>query len=99
MEEDGSIHDDYRIDYLRKHIAEMKKLWKLTVSNCGVYAMGLHRSHFSRNRRNEKRYGFIHVDLDDEGKGTLKRRKKIRSIGIESDRIKWRRIVLVIIYE
>ena len=25
VEEDGSIHDDYRIDYLRKHIAEMKK--------------------------------------------------------------------------
>ena len=24
----------------------------------------------------KKRYGFIHVDLDDEGKGTLKRRKK-----------------------
>ena len=25
IEADGSINDDYRIDYLRKHIAEMKK--------------------------------------------------------------------------
>ena len=40
VEEDGSIHDDYRIDYLRKHIAEMKKLWKLTVSNWGYTPWG-----------------------------------------------------------
>ena len=29
VEEDGSINDDYRIDYLRAHIEEMKKRWTL----------------------------------------------------------------------
>lgn len=77
VEEDGSIHDDYRIDYLRKHIAEMKKavefdgveLWGYTPWGCiDLISAGTGEM--------KKRYGFIHVDLDDEGKGTLKRRKK-----------------------
>ena len=36
VEEDGSIHDDYRIDYLRAHIEEMKK----AVEEDGVDLMG-----------------------------------------------------------
>ena len=31
IEADGSIHDDYRISYLRDHIIEMKKQWKSMV--------------------------------------------------------------------
>jgi beta-glucosidase/6-phospho-beta-glucosidase/beta-galactosidase len=40
--EDGKIHDDYRIAYLRDHISAMRD------------AVGLHRSRFGRHRRNEE---------------------------------------------
>ena len=36
-----------------------------------------------------KRYGFIYVDRDDQGNGTLKRTKKNPLSGIKSDRFKW----------
>ena len=77
VEEDGSINDDYRIDYMAKHIAEMKKaididgveLWGYTPWGCiDLVSAGTGEM--------RKRYGFIYVDMDDEGKGTLKRSKK-----------------------
>ncbi len=77
VEEDGSINDDYRIDYMAKHIAEMKKaididgvnLWGYTPWGCiDLFSEGTGEM--------RKRYGFIYVDMDDEGKGTLKRSKK-----------------------
>ena len=77
VEADGSINDDYRIDYLAKHIAEMKKaididgveLWGYTPWGCiDLVSAGTGEM--------RKRYGFIYVDMDDEGKGTLARSRK-----------------------
>ena len=76
-EEDGSCHDPYRIDYLKAHIAEMKK----AVEVDGVDLMGytpwvcIDCVSFTTGEM-KKRYGFIYVDRDNEGNGTLKRSKK-----------------------
>jgi 6-phospho-beta-glucosidase len=77
VEEDGSIHDDYRIDFLRKHIREMEKaisldgveLWGYQVwSAIDIVSAGTGEM--------RKRYGFIYVDKDDDGNGTLERTRK-----------------------
>jgi 6-phospho-beta-glucosidase len=74
---DGSIDDDYRIAYLRNHIAEMKKAVEID----GVDLMGylpwgpIDIVSFGTGEM-KKRYGFIYVDKDNEGKGTLNRSRK-----------------------
>lgn len=77
IDTDGSIHDSYRIDYLRKHIEAMKKAIRLD----GVHLIGYTPwSAFDivsgGTKEMEKRYGFIYVDKQDDGTGTLKRMKK-----------------------
>lgn len=77
VEEDGSVHDDYRIQYLREHIREMGKAMEVDgVEVMGYTAWGCIDLIAASTGQMSKRYGFIHVDLGDEGKGTLKRRKK-----------------------
>lgn len=77
IEEDGTIQDDYRIAYLKAHIEEMGK----AVSLDGVELMGytpwgcIDCVSFTTGEM-KKRYGFIYVDKDNEGNGTLERRKK-----------------------
>lgn len=77
IEEDGTIQDDYRIDYLKAHIIEMKK----AVEEDGVDLMGytpwgcIDIVSFGTGEM-EKRYGFIHVDKDNNGEGSLDRKKK-----------------------
>lgn len=77
VKEDGSIDDDYRIDYLKQHILEMKKAVEID----GVDLMGytpwgcIDLVSFGTGEM-DKRYGFIYVDRDNAGKGTLKRSKK-----------------------
>ncbi len=77
IDEDGRINDQYRIDYLQAHIEQMK----LAVVEDGVDLMGytpwgiIDIVSFGTGEM-EKRYGFIHVDKDNEGNGTLKRSKK-----------------------
>ena len=76
-DENGEIHDDYRVDYLRNHIIEMKR----AVDEDGVDLMG-----FTTwgpidlisvaTGQMKKRYGFIYVDRDDRGNGTFRRSKK-----------------------
>ena len=76
VEEDGSIHDQYRIDYLSKHVEQMKEAVKDGVDLMGYTAWGpIDLVSFSTSEMS-KRYGFIYVDQDDEGNGTLKRSKK-----------------------
>ena len=76
-EEDGSCHDPYRIDYLRAHIEQMKK----AVEEDGVNLMGytpwgcIDCISFTTGEM-KKRYGFIYVDRDNDGNGTLERSKK-----------------------
>ena len=77
VEEDGSVHDDYRIDYLRKHVIEMKKAIELDgVELWGYTPWGCIDLVSAGTGEMRKRYGFIYVDMDDEGKGSLARSRK-----------------------
>lgn len=74
--EDGLIEDDYRIDYLRKHIEQMKEAIKDGVDLIGYTAWGPIDLISVSTSEMQKRYGFIYVDQDNEGNGTLARSKK-----------------------
>ena len=67
VEEDGSIHDPYRIDYLKRHVVEMKKAIENGVDLIAYTWWGC---------IDLVSAGFIYVDKDDEGNGTYKRSKK-----------------------
>jgi len=73
VEEGGSINDDYRIEYLREHIKEMKEAIADGVDLIGYTPWGCIDLVSGTTGEMEKRYGFIYVDKDNEGKGTLKR--------------------------
>ncbi|MGD0031152.1 glycoside hydrolase family 1 protein [Paenibacillus illinoisensis] len=75
-EEDGSIHDSYRIDYLRSHIEQMGLAIEEGVDLMGYTPWGCIDIVSSSTNQMSKRYGFIYVDLDDEGNGTLERSRK-----------------------
>ncbi len=76
MEEDGTIIDDYRIDYLRRHIEAMANAVADGVDLMGYTPWGCIDLVSASTGEMSKRYGFIYVDLDDEGNGTLNRSKK-----------------------
>ncbi|QFJ54814.1 glycoside hydrolase family 1 protein [Pseudobutyrivibrio xylanivorans] len=76
IEADGSINDDYRIDYLRKHIAEMREAVKDGVDLMGYTPWGCIDLVSASTGEMAKRYGFIYVEKYDDGTGTLARRKK-----------------------
>ena len=73
VEEDGTIHDPYRIKYVNDHLVQIGEaikdgvkvigycIWSpIDIVSCGTAEMS-------------KRYGLIYVDIDDYGKGTGKR--------------------------
>ena len=73
----GYVEDDYRIDYLRDHIREMKKAVELDgVPLMGYTCWGPIDLVSVATGEMRKRYGFIYVDWDDEGHGTMKRSRK-----------------------
>lgn len=76
VEEDGSIHDPYRIDYLKRHVVEMKKAIENGVDLIAYTWWGCIDLVSAVTGEMRKRYGFIYVDKDDEGNGTYKRSKK-----------------------
>ncbi|MGN1183335.1 MAG: family 1 glycosylhydrolase, partial [Faecalibacillus sp.] len=77
LEEDGSIHDDYRIDFLKKHIIEMKKAIEIDgVDVIGYTTWSAIDIISAGTGEMKKRYGFIYVDRENDGRGTLKRYKK-----------------------
>ncbi|CVI66789.1 6-phospho-beta-glucosidase BglA [Clostridiales bacterium CHKCI001] len=76
IEEDGSIQDDYRIDYLRKHIEQMKEAVADGVDLMGYTPWGCIDLVSASTGEMAKRYGFIYVDKYDDGTGTLERKKK-----------------------
>ena len=67
IEEDGSILDDYRIDYLRKHIKAMKDAIDDGVDLIGYTTWGCIDLVAASTGEMSKRYGFIYVDKDDQG--------------------------------
>lgn len=77
VEKDGTIHDPYRIDYLRQHIQEMIKAVEIDhVNLLGYTPWGCIDLVSAGTGEMRKRYGFIYVDKHDDGTGTLKRSKK-----------------------
>lgn len=76
VEADGSIHDEYRIDYLRKHIEQMQEAITDGVELLGYTSWGPIDLVSASTSEMSKRYGFIYVDQDDDGNGTLARSRK-----------------------
>lgn len=76
VESDGSIHDEYRIHYLREHIKQMKESIEDGVELIGYTSWGCIDLISASTGEMDKRYGFIYVDKDNSGNGTLKRLKK-----------------------
>ena len=76
-DENGYVVDDYRIDYLAAYVKAMREainedgviLW-------GYMAWGCIDLVSAGTGEMKKRYGFIYINRDNEGKGTLKRSKK-----------------------
>ena len=70
LEANGSVQDDYRIDYLREHIRAMRRAMELgadVIGYCTWSAIDLYSTHEGFG----KRYGFVYVD-----EKTLERRRK-----------------------
>jgi 6-phospho-beta-glucosidase len=76
VEEDGSIHDDYRIDYFRRHIEAMKKAVENGVDLLGYTTWGPIDLVAASTGEMRKRYGFIYVDRYDDGTGSNARSRK-----------------------
>lgn len=74
--ENGSIHDNYRIDYMREHIKQMKLAAEDGVDLMGYTCWGCIDLVSATTGEMRKRYGQIYVDKHDDGTGTLQRLKK-----------------------
>lgn len=70
------VEDDYRIDYLKKHIEAMKEAIQDGVDLMGFTPWGCIDLVSASTSEMSKRYGFIYVDADDYGKGTYNRYPK-----------------------
>lgn len=76
-EEDGAVHDPYRINYLRQNIRSMRDAIELDgVELMGYTMWGCIDLVSGGTGEMKKRYGFVYVDRDDEGNGTMERYKK-----------------------
>ena len=76
VEEDGSIHDHYRIDYLREHIKQMEEAIGDGVDLIAFTPWGCIDLVSVSTGEMKKRYGFVYVDKDNDGNGTLDRIRK-----------------------
>jgi 6-phospho-beta-glucosidase len=76
IEEDGSINDTYRIEYMSAHVKAMKEAIADGVDLRGYTMWGPIDIVSNGTGQMSKRYGIIYVDLDDYGNGTGKRIKK-----------------------
>ncbi len=76
VEADGSIHDPFRIEYYRLHIEAMNRAIENGVDVIGYTTWGCIDVVSAGTGEMRKRYGFIYVDMDDEGKGSMARSRK-----------------------
>lgn len=76
VEADGSIHDQYRIDYHRSHIKAMSHALENGIDLLAYTTWGCIDIVSAGTGEMRKRYGFIYVDMDDEGNGSLNRTPK-----------------------
>ena len=73
---DGSIHDDYRIEYIKMHIEQMREAVIDGVDLMGYTMWGPIDLVSASTGEMKKRYGFIYVDKHDDGTGTMGRSRK-----------------------
>lgn len=71
LEEDGTVKDDYRIEYMRQHILEMKEAVMDGVDLIGYTPWGCIDLISASTGEMAKRYGMVYVDKHDDGTGTL----------------------------
>ncbi|MCH4168845.1 MAG: glycoside hydrolase family 1 protein [Streptococcaceae bacterium] len=76
LKSDGTIDDDYRIDYMRDHIKAMDSAIEKGANLIGYTMWGPIDLISAGTGEMKKRYGFIYVDMNDDGSGSLKRYKK-----------------------
>lgn len=76
LTEDGKIHDEYRISYLRRHIMQMREAVADGVDLMGYTPWGWIDVVSASTGEMAKRYGFVYVNKYDDGTGDLGRRKK-----------------------
>lgn len=77
LTDDGHVHDPYRVEYLRDHVKARSDAINLDgVDLMGNTWWGCIDLVSESTRQMPKRYGFVYVDVDDEGKGTYQRYKK-----------------------
>ena len=74
--EDGKIHDEYRIEYLSEHLEQMIEAVDDGVELLGYTSWGCIDLVSAGTGEMKKRYGFIYVDRDNRGNGTLNRTPK-----------------------
>ena len=71
-----TVEDDYRIDYLREHIRQVGEAIEDGVKVLGYTAWGCIDLVSASTAEMRKRYGFIYVDRNDDGTGSLERWRK-----------------------
>ena len=74
--EDGTVHDEYRVDYLSRHIAAIGDAIEDGVDVLAYTVWGCIDIVSASTGEMSKRYGFVYVDMDDEGNGNLERYRK-----------------------
>lgn len=75
-DENGQFADDERINFIQKHLVQLHEAIKDGCEIMGYTWWGPIDIVSAGTGEMKKRYGFIHVDKDNDGKGTLKRTKK-----------------------
>ncbi len=73
---DGRVQDSYRIAYLREHIQSLKQVIAEGVDLIGYLPWSALDVMALSTGTIDKRYGFIYVDVDSQGNGSLKRYRK-----------------------
>ena len=78
IDENGNktVNDDYRINYMRDHLVQVKEAIKDGVEIMGYTSWGCIDLVSASTAELKKRYGFIYVDRNDDGTGTLERYRK-----------------------
>lgn len=71
-----TVNDDYRIDYLKQHLLQVEETIEDGVPVMGYTTWGCIDLISASTAQMSKRYGFIYVDRNDDGSGTLNRYKK-----------------------
>ncbi|MNW59563.1 Aryl-phospho-beta-D-glucosidase BglH [compost metagenome] len=89
LEEGDIVNDDYRISYLDSHLSETRKAIQEGVELLGYTSWGCIDLISASTGEMRKRYGYIYVDQDNNGEGSLRGAQKELLLVQRSDYIQW----------